>query len=211
MYVKSDTFIFISLTTNNMTAFEHCLTPEDFTTLLNLLPIISRRGGFSIKEYADITPLYEKMAATAKANPDLFAFEEGSEEEVKDEEEESELEKHKEEDQKEVEELEEGEQQEQTQEEVVEEEEQEQEEVVEEEEQEQEGVVEEEEQKQEEVVEEEEEAEREEFGFNSDSECGEGCEQRAGVADDPPRSHLEAELEAVKVELKQLRELLGGR
>ena len=60
--------------------FAHCLTPEEFTTLLNLLPIISRRGGFSIKEYADITPLYEKMAATAKAHPDLFAFDEDQEE-----------------------------------------------------------------------------------------------------------------------------------
>ena len=72
--------VFFYLVDNqHMTDFEHCLTPEEFTTLLNLLPILSRRGAFSIKEYNDITPLYEKMSATAKSFPDLFAFDEGAE------------------------------------------------------------------------------------------------------------------------------------
>lgn len=57
-----------------MTNFEHGLTPDEFTTLLNLMPIICKRGGFSITEYKEILPLYEKMSATAKSYPQLFAF-----------------------------------------------------------------------------------------------------------------------------------------
>ena len=59
--------------------FAHCLTPEDFTLILNLLPAVCRRGGFHIKEYGEILPLYERMLETARKYPDVFHFEEKEE------------------------------------------------------------------------------------------------------------------------------------
>ena len=60
--------------------FEHGLTPDEFTLLLNLMVIVCKRGGFNISEYEDILPLYKKMQDIAKNHPDLFSFESSSEE-----------------------------------------------------------------------------------------------------------------------------------
>ena len=58
------------------TAFQHGLSPSDFTLLLNCLPIMAKRGAFNITEYGDILPVYQKMVKIAKKYPDLFAFDE---------------------------------------------------------------------------------------------------------------------------------------
>jgi len=65
--------------------FQHCLTPEDFTLILNLLPAVCRRGGFHIKEYGEILPLYERMLVTARKYPDVFHFEDKEEDSEGDE------------------------------------------------------------------------------------------------------------------------------
>ena len=57
-------------------AFQHGLSPSDFTLLLNCLPIMAKRGAFNITEYGDILPVYQKMVKIAKKYPDLFAFDE---------------------------------------------------------------------------------------------------------------------------------------
>ena len=63
-----------------MADFQHGLTPEEFTLLLNLLPICCRRGAFQLREYEDVLPLYKKMSEIAKRHPDLFAFDDGDSE-----------------------------------------------------------------------------------------------------------------------------------
>jgi len=62
-----------------MTDFAHCLTPEEFTLLLNLFPVICKRGGFNISEYKDIIPIYEKMQGVARSHPKLFKFDDDTE------------------------------------------------------------------------------------------------------------------------------------
>ena len=63
-----------------MADFEHGLTADEFTLLLNLLVVVCKRGGFNIYEYEDILLLYKKMQDIAKSRPDLFSFESGADE-----------------------------------------------------------------------------------------------------------------------------------
>jgi hypothetical protein len=54
--------------------FEHCLTPSDFTLLLNAIPVLSKRGAFHLKEYDQIAPLHARMMEVARRHRKLFQF-----------------------------------------------------------------------------------------------------------------------------------------
>jgi hypothetical protein len=55
-------------------AFNHCLSPEDFTLLLNAIPVLSKRGAFHLSEYNQIAPLHARMMETAQTHRSLFKF-----------------------------------------------------------------------------------------------------------------------------------------
>jgi hypothetical protein len=54
--------------------FEHCLTPADFTLLLNAIPVLTKRGSFRLSEYNQIAPLHARMMSVAHRNRALFQF-----------------------------------------------------------------------------------------------------------------------------------------
>jgi hypothetical protein len=57
-----------------VSTFEHCLTPTDFTLLLNAIPVLTKRGAFHLSEYNQIAPLHDRMMVTAQNNRGLFQF-----------------------------------------------------------------------------------------------------------------------------------------
>jgi hypothetical protein len=56
------------------TKFEHCLSPGDFTLLLNAIPVLTKRGAFHLSEYDQIAPLHARMMSVAHRNSSLFQF-----------------------------------------------------------------------------------------------------------------------------------------